>query len=183
MIRTIAPPANEPVSVEELKAQCRIEHDEENKLLKRYIVAARTYAESVMNYKVIRQKLTVCRNTFSDPVKLSIAPVQSVDRIGYYDPDNVFTVLEVGNYRTAISDAYTVITPVTSWPAISATMYDAVQFDLTVGPAQADELHKQAILMLAAGWYKSREDISALDFKNVPNGAMALLNTTNNQVF
>jgi hypothetical protein len=37
--------------------------------------------------------------------------------------------------------------------------------------------------MLAAGWYKSREDISALDFKNVPNGAMALLNTTNNQVF
>lgn len=183
MIRTITTPASEPVSVDELKRQCRIEHDEENKLLKRYIVAARTYAEAVMNYKVIRQRITVCCKVFSNPLKINVCPVQSVDRVAYYDPDNVFTVLDSAEYRTAISDAYTVLTPVTSWPSVSAAIYDAVQIDLTVGPAQADEMHKQAILMIAGGWYKNREDVSAIDYKNVPNGAMALLQTTNNQVF
>jgi len=183
MIRIIEPPLNEPVSVDELKRQCRIEHDEENKLLKRYIVAARTYAEYVTNFHIIRKRLTVCKGSFENPLILNLSPVQSVDRIAYYNTDNVLTVLATTEYTTAISDSYSVITPVTSWPGISSTIFDSVQVDVTVGPAQSDELHKQAILMIAAGWYKCREDMSAIDYKNVPNGAMALLGTTNNQVF
>lgn len=183
MIRVIAPPTNEPVSVDELKRQCRIEHDEENILLKRYIAAARTYAEYVTNYHIIRKRITVCKSAFENPITLHISPVQTVDRIAYYNTSNVLTVISDSDYTVARSDEYSVITPVSSWPAPSTTIFDAVQIDLTVGPAQADEMHKQAILMIAAGWYKCREDMSAIDYKNVPNGAMALLGTTNNQVF
>jgi uncharacterized phiE125 gp8 family phage protein len=183
VLRLLEAPKSEPVSVDELKRQCRIEHDHENTLLRSYITAARQYCEGVINYKISRQKWTLCLERFESKITIHLGPVISIDAVRYYDGDNAIQTLDTSAYRSAIGTTYTLLSAVDSWPTTSTEIHDAVQIDITCGKAQPLEHHKHAILMIAAGWYKNREDISDLDFKKTPNGADALLGITNNQVF
>ena len=44
----------EPVTLEEVKAQCRVDHDMEDELLKSYITAARQWAEGFLNIPLVK---------------------------------------------------------------------------------------------------------------------------------
>ena len=43
----------EPVTIDEVKEHCRIDHDEEDELISRYITAAREWVEGFLNVKLI----------------------------------------------------------------------------------------------------------------------------------
>jgi len=184
MLIVLEAPKSEPVSVDELKQQCRIDFDDENVLLKRYIVAARQYCEGVSNYMIARQKLRLLFEKFTTDFVIRTCPIISIDSIAYYDSDNASQTIDAAEYVARISDAYTMVNHLTYWPTnLSSVIHKPVMIDVTAGKAQPLEQHKQAILMIAAHWYRHREDVSDLKTVEVPHGARALINLTNNQVF
>jgi len=184
MLIVLEAPKSEPVSVDELKQQCRIEDDEENVLLKRYIVAARQYCEGVSNYMIARQKIRLLFDKFSTDFIIRTCPIISIDSITYFDSENMNQTIDSPEYIARISDTYTMVNHLTFWPTnLSTVIHKPVMVDVTAGKAQPLEHHKQAILMIAAHWYRHREDVSDLKSVEVPHGSRALLNLTNNQVF
>ena len=84
-------PAVEPISLTEAKDHLRIDGTDEDTYLATIITAARKYCEQYCNRAFITQTWKQYPDDFSDGMKLSINPVQSVTSITYYDED--------GNYH------------------------------------------------------------------------------------
>ena len=91
----------EPVTLNEAKAQCRVEHNADDDLIQSYITAAREYCEDFLNTKLVSE-----------------------------DEEEEIEIK-------------------TKW--------------------------KQAILLIVAGWYANRENISSTNLQNIPLGAEQLL--------
>lgn len=183
-MKLVTPPQSEPVSVLDLKKQLRIEHNEEDDLLKGCIVAAREYAEQVTGNKIMSQQWQLGFDSFSELSDFSIRPLISVDSIQYIDEDgatqalnsSVYQVDDFG-FRGCVNLAYG-----ESWPATRAQA-NAVLVNGTFGYKQPPARIKQAILLIAASWVENREDLTELNLKQIPHGAMRLLSLDNNRHF
>lgn len=83
----VLPPAVEPVSLEEAKAQCRVTHSAEDRLFELYIAAARHHAENYTKRAFITRTLRLSLNAFpcdaSRPIHLPYPPAVSVESIEY----------------------------------------------------------------------------------------------------
>ena len=157
----------------------------ENALLQRYISAAREYSEEMIYYKLCKQRWVVSFDGFSKNLHLEIAPMISVDSVQYYDEDDALqtlptTVYQVNDY---LVNSVISLKANQSWPTTKEAMVNSVLVNCTVGIKQPKHTHKHAILLIAAAWYKNREDFVALDLKPIPHGAKALLGLYENQVF
>lgn len=177
-------PKSEPVSVQQLKNQLRIEHSEEDELLKTYIVAAREYAESVTSNKVLKQQWQIAFDEFSDSMELPIRPLISVESVQYVDTDGATQTLDASIYsvddfdfRAKINLAYG-----QDWPDTRAQS-NAVLVNATFGNKQPPKRIQQAILLMASHWYENREDATEASLRIVPHGALRLLSVDNNRHF
>lgn len=178
--------AEEPVSLQEAKAQCRIvDDDSEDSLISSYIRSARAYVESESGFVFVRRQFT---ETFSWwPTYLGICrrPLISVDSIDYTDSAGTTQTLDDATYYTAL--ALRRITPVGTWPTLGTGGIVAVTY--TAGfeegeQAEELELARQAILLLVGQWFANRETVSieAATPTEVPFAVRALIDRFRAQV-
>lgn len=173
-LELITPPTEEPVTVPQLKAQCRITHDDEDLLLSGYISAAREYLEIVAR----RQFLTATyRLTAAGCEVLPILvypkpPLQSVVEIATVDADGQTTVVDPATYRVVKGELYgkAIFTVTPDLSLLVQTTFVAGWTLETLPPTLA-----QATLLLAASYQENREGTTEKPMEKLPYGIEALL--------
>ena len=153
--------ADEPVSLAEAKAQCRVLDDSEDALLAGYISAAREWVEGYTNRILLRRQLTQTFDCFGDFLRLYRTPVISVDDITYSDSDGDDAALEDFIVRGG-TDFPARIFPAQGecWPTLGTN--GAISVTYTAGYAEGGcpERLRHAILMLVAHWHSVRGSVS-----------------------
>ena len=138
----IAGPGEEPVSLAEAKAWCRIDASDEDALVTALIAAARLHIEGLTGRALVTQSW---RLTVECPIgRVITLPVLPVSAVTAATADDV--TIEV------VLQGDSVLLP--------AAGYDAVVLDYTAGYADADAVPqdlKQAVLTLVAYWFENRD--------------------------
>jgi uncharacterized phiE125 gp8 family phage protein len=167
MFSLILPPVAIPLSLAEVKAQCRIEDNAEDALLMAYVRSAADYVETTTGLKLISQDWAYQIDGFPDRcawIKLPSAPLLSVASVSYLDPlgawqtlaSSVYLVRGIGSVQPggiALADGQ-------SWPSTSRGIGSViVTATYGFGPDwnHVPEAIRQAIAMLAAYWFAQRE--------------------------
>ncbi len=176
---TLTPPASEPVSLELAKAHLRIDHDEENDLIRAWIAAARQLTESYTGRRWVSQSLRLTREGFpaGEPIRLPVEPVSAVTLLKYRDTDGTEITLAGGAYQTFLEHSPPLIAPLPdeSWPDTEAGRLAAVTVEFTAGGGEIPEAVKAAILLTIGMWDENRGDQNRLIADGLPPGARRLL--------
>lgn len=154
-------PTVEPVSVEDLKAHSRVDHNHEDSKIQGYITAARAMLEKDTRRDFCTKTRILYLDYLPSWIVLDVAPIQAIVSITYYDSLNVLQTLASTTYESDIYTEPALIRPAfgQTWP----TTYDrlsavAVTYTSGYGGASAvPEDAKQAIRMLAAHWLENAE--------------------------
>ncbi len=161
----ITPPAEEPLTLSDLKSHLKIDGAAEDALLSGLIVAARQMIEARFQIAVVAQtwRLSLDR-AGTAPVVLPISPVISIDAVGVSRggfiealPAAAFEAQtgEVGRVRLKHADAF-----VQTGGQIGGDALGRIVITFTAGWVDANatpEALKQAIRVLASHLYENRE--------------------------
>lgn len=164
-LKLITPPAMEPVTLVEAKAQLRVEHTESDALIISLITVAREYCEGFQNRTYITQTWELWLDDWPDKdyIRIPLPPLQSVASIKYYGTDDTEYTVDAADYfvddksepgRIALAYSKT-------WPTITLRPANAVCVEFTAGYGDAastvPQRVKQAILLLIGYWHENRE--------------------------
>ena len=167
------PPASEPVTLAEAKAQCRVESTftDDDAILTTFIAVARRAAEKHTGVGIVPQTWTLTLPqfpAFGGPIDLPKGPAISIDSVTYLDANGATQTLSAATYvweRDELSDrlslAYNQVCPVTYGQANAVTIVFTIGFveDITATPlvtAVPDDM-KAAMLLMIADLYRNRE--------------------------
>lgn len=194
----LTPPAAEPVDVDDVKLNSRIEGDDDDALIAELITSARMHVEnytvrSLINqtWKLVLDAFPGCSSTgqmliqrpFSLPdnaLLLEKTPVQSISSIGYTDMGSNPQTFDPTQYKVDSSGDICRITPIFGqiWPitlpqigSVNVTFVAGYGPDGTSVPSPI----LRAIKMLAGHFYNNREATSAANLKEIPIGICAML--------
>lgn len=173
-------PAEEPVTLAEAKAQCRVLDDYSDAELTAYIAAARRHVETYCGIKLVSQTVTVKGCRFAALESLPIAPVQSVSNLKYLDTAGTEQTLATSVYEAALDGLapFIRLKAGQAWPGFMAVP-DAIRLTLICGYGDAADVPadiKLAMRLLIADWFRVREDTNVGSIVNpMPNGVRALL--------
>jgi len=154
------PPASEPVTAAEVKAQAIIEHTDDDALIARLIEVARSYVEAYCGTRLAKRTLTITCDGFSDFGRVPEAPVQSIATIKYVDLAGneqtlADTVYELSQCADGLESAI-VLKSGQRWPAIM--LRSRITITALVGYDTVPAAIKHAMLMWIAKAYDKRED-------------------------
>jgi uncharacterized phiE125 gp8 family phage protein len=135
-LRITSDPFAEPVDVQEAKDHCRIGDDDEDALVRGWVVEARRYVEDATARQLVTATIRMtldrfptggCGRMLTSPVPareryaivLPRAPLQAVASITYVDADGATRTLDPADYHVDAESEPARITPAygTSWPA------------------------------------------------------------------
>lgn len=174
-ISVVTPPATEPISLDEVKAQCRITTDTEDGSLAGYILAARQFAEGYTRRRFLTQTLdctfdsideylswpSVCdrRGYRRYRIDLPISPIQSVVSVSYVDFYGTTQVLAEDQYLSKLDQVDAYIEPAyrVVWPSVrfqSSAITVRVVAGWTID--QFPEDLRLKLLMLVSAYYDNR---------------------------
>lgn len=185
MIRVTTPPAVEPVSLDEVKLHCRIDHADEDTLLSVLIGAARQFCETFTGHSFITQTVEYYLEKWPSgrSIHLPRPPVQTISEVKYVDKDGVDVVLVEGDDYLVDTDSQLarVVLPVNkSWPMASMYEVNPIVITYISGYGVAADVPayiKAAIKLLVAVYYENRENILPAGHvgKALPMGIDSLL--------
>ncbi len=169
-LTVVTPPAEEPVSLETVKAHLRVSGSAEDTLLAAYLQAAREMGEGVARRAFMTQTLRLTLDDFPSNaiLKLPRPPLQSVGAVTYLDRDGIEHAW-TDFMMDARSEPGRIV--FNSLPNASLSESGAVAVEFTAGYESAADvpgIFIQAILMTVAVWYENRE------MGDVPSGAKNL---------
>lgn len=188
-LRKIVEPAVEPVTLAEVKMQCRVDHNDEDPLLLGHIQAAREYAEQRTDRCLIDTRLEMQLDRFPSEVEVRLprppfSPTAGRQTIEVQYLDTSLATQSV--YEATPSLASTgaqflanraatpaILTPNMNgyWPAVGP-LRSAVTVRWWAGyGATGDAVPRgirNAILALAAHWYLNREAVASGSMSKVP---------------
>lgn len=153
---TVTAPTEEPMSLDDAKAQVSIIDDTSHDArLLRLIKAARLQAEAHTGMRALTQTVRLELDTFpAGAIDLVVYPVASISSVQYDDTNNVQQTLVLNtDYYSDISGMTPRILPVDSWPDTKDGKPGAVRITMVVGYTSADlvpEDFSQAVLLRLA---------------------------------
>ena len=170
----VTPPAIQPVTLAEAKAQCRVEDASEDTLIGVLIDAATAHFDGwtgVLGRCLAEQTWRQDFDSWARPLRLPLWPVISVTSVTYLDANGDSQTVASANYtlrRDAggavvdFLDTYDFPTLQTSTPAAVSVTYVAGYADsedetpVSTAPAPI----RQAMLLLIAHWHANREAVN-----------------------
>lgn len=165
-IKIITPPAIEPVTLAEAVLHTRADETEDQPLITALITAAREYCEKYSGRAYITQTIRASFDSWPlFPIRLPRPPLAAVDSVKYYGEDNAEYTLDAASYYTDTDSepGRIAIASGISLPATTLRDINAVQITYTAGYGAAatavPQRVKQAIMLLVAHWYESREAV------------------------
>ena len=133
MLKLIAAPTAEPVTLAEVKGHAIIGHSLDDDLLSILISAARAHGDGITGRRLASTTLEVVLDAFPSEIRLPGAPITELTSVKYIDVDGVERVLDPSKYEADIEGIKGRIVPVTSWPTISATKLNSVRVRYVAG--------------------------------------------------
>jgi len=163
MIKVITPPAEEPITLAEAKANLRVIGADEDADIERMIRAARQMAEERLNRALMPQTLAFGADGFCMFLKVPRPPLRQVDSIKYIDADGTEQTLPAGYLVDQFVDP-PMITPAygTPWPTARAqagavvVQYQAGYLDA----ASVPEPIRQWMLLAINAFYEHRSMVN-----------------------
>ena len=169
----VTPSSAEPVTLTEAKLHLREDGTEQDTRIESLISAAREYIEGQTGRYLMSQTIRQYFDDFPEigcPIRLDVAPVQSVSSVNYLDEDGTSMVLATSDYRSDVTSDTTRIEEGydSTWP-VTRGVVNCVWVDVVAGYASASAVPRglrQAILLLVGHWY---ENIEAVVIGTTPN--------------
>jgi uncharacterized phiE125 gp8 family phage protein len=156
-VEVLSPPANEPVTVADLRAYARLDAEGEDDLLARFVAAARMAAETFTGLALVARTVEITAEwpacgALALPVwPVAVSEVRAVDRAG------ATAVIDPVAWRPGDARPATLLLPARPGAAAVAVVATA-----GFGPAAAvPETLRLAVLALAAHFYDRRHDDDA----------------------
>jgi uncharacterized phiE125 gp8 family phage protein len=151
----MTPPTIEPVTLNEAKAQLRVDFDDDDVYIQNLISVAREYCESFQNRAYMPQTFDLAFDNFPSLVfKVPRPPLKSVNHIWCYDEHG-----EGHEVTDFFVDVYS--TPgriaVERWPQITLRKLNGVMVQFVAGDSNVSNRVKQSILLLVSYWYDNRD--------------------------
>ncbi len=186
--RTSAP-GSEVITTAEAKAQCRIDHDDDDTLIDRLIKVSREKIEGPdgIGLCFVSQGWRMTLDCFPAQIRIPMGPVLSIDSITYVDEGGDTQTLNSSLYQWRKDRFGAYIAPAydETWP-ITRRVYSAVQVNFTAGfpgtddspvsLANVPETLRHAMLLLIGHYYENREAVLAGEMPAMPFGFENIVN-------
>lgn len=182
LTRTIAP-EGQPITLDEAKLHCRVDHDDEDALLTSLITAATDYLDGpsgILGRAIINQTWLLELDTWPTPIALPIEPVTGavvtyVNELGAEVElaGSDFVIIDAPSAHTVLewADGFT-------FPTLSTSRYP-VKITLSVGFGAASDVPeglKVALKMMVSHWYENRGAVVVgMSVADLPMAVNALL--------
>lgn len=174
------PPAVEPVTLDDARAQVRVTAMQEDALLTRLVEAARQHVERAIRRALITQSWRLYLDDWPPGrvVRLPATPVQEVASITVFDADGMPVELDPADYEVD-GQGTPARLKVKAGVGGSSKALNGIEIDFTAGYGDAGEdvpaALRQAILLLVAHWYEHREAGIDAATASIPFGFDALV--------
>ncbi|UFT98095.1 head-tail connector protein [Radiobacillus kanasensis] len=151
-LKVITEPMEEPLGVEVVKSYLRLDHSEEDTLLKSMITVAREQAENFTRRSIASKTYELTLEEFQNKIKIPNPPLQTMESITVKDKSG--TVTNVTNYM--FSESEPAILHV-EWPEVELYPVDAIKIRYTSGYDTVPKSLEQAMLLHVSHLYENRE--------------------------
>lgn len=178
-IRTITPPALEPVTLEEAKKHLRVDSDDEDDDIAGWIKTARELLEKEAGVSLLTQTHELQIDAFpADEIWLYRPPLVSVGSIAYLDSNDDPQTLDPATYRVLPGFPGRVARKSGKcWPSVCPRA-GAVSIVFTAGYGDDAEAvpsrAKSAIKLLVGSYFENREEGQAVKTNQLARGFAAL---------
>jgi len=169
----MTPPETEPVSLLEAKHHLRVDHDEDDDLIRSLIVAAREAAESLTGRQLVTAQWRFVLDRFpgrgsgeGQPIWLAKCPVQRIGGVDYLAIDGQWRAMPPTDYVLHPTREPARLAPAfgTTWP-MTLPEQASVVITLTAGygsPSMVPDGIKSWIKLRLGALYTHREEIAYL---------------------
>ena len=187
-VERITAPSVEPISVVDAKKHLRVEHSDDDLLIKRLIETAVAMVDvtGVLGKGMITQTWREWYAPNPSQIVLSLGPIQSVSAIKYYDTDNALQTDTLSNYFVLGTSGRTTIKPKSgyTWPT-TFVRDDAIAIEYVIGYGDTfrdvPSTVRHALFMLVSHYYENREnELIGTISKTLPFGFEALIDSERN---
>ncbi len=163
-IKVTVPPTAEPITLEEAKAQCKVDIADDDALITSLITAARVYCEKIGWRAYLTQTIQLWIDEWPSSGRISLPkpPLQSVTSIKYYDTADVEATLGTDVYAvdTISEPGLAWLKYNQTWPTTLLREHHGICVTYVAGwtyAANVPQSEKQAMLLLVGHWYENRE--------------------------
>lgn len=165
-LRVTVQPAEEPITLNELKAHLRIDGTDEDQLLGIYLTAARQQCEHESRRAFVTQTLKLQLEAWphGDRIALPRPPLQSVTSIVYTDVTGNSNTMSASDYIVDIDGepGHIYLAYGKTWPSTTLRPGPSIAITYIAGygePEAVPATYKQAIQLLSGHYYENREAI------------------------
>jgi len=162
-VKTITEPANEPITLADVKTRLSISDDRDDDNITAYIAAAREEAEHYLRRRIISQTVEMVLDVFTYNIELESGPVQSITSVKYVDENGTEQTLDSADYSLDNYGLVDWLLPAygEDWPNTQAVA-NAVKIRYVSGwgddPADVPGKIKQAIIILVGHWLRFQKE-------------------------
>jgi uncharacterized phiE125 gp8 family phage protein len=157
------------VTVPMAKAHLSVSHTRDDTMIEAQINSAIAFLDGPQGYlgsAIAAQKWRYQFGAFSDPLRLPIGPVISIDALSYWDTTGAIVQMDLATVYLFGDAVSPYVRPIGHFPSDVRTRDDAVTIDLTVGRASVPDQLVSAALLIVGQLYRHRE--IDVDVRNFP---------------
>lgn len=166
-LTVVTEPTSEPLTVQQAKDHLRLDHDEDDTLLRDLIKAARVWIEGQTHRAILTQTWDFSIDwgwPYRDGqpyIKLPLNPVASVTSITYVDGSSPNPTLAAADYTVAARTHGSYIVPAynVTW-STPRSVPDAIVVRFVAGESAAPKPLEQAMKLLVTHMYENREPVN-----------------------